>query len=54
MKACTIIFNAPKTGHIFAPIDCESIAAAEQLAKELAFPYRIFIDGKLYKRGWYA
>ena len=50
---CQIIFNGPKNGYIFTPIECESISAALSAAKEWAMPFRIFdMNGKLLKRGW--
>ncbi len=50
---CQIVFNAPKTGHIFTPIECESINKALKIAEEWAFPFRIYdMEGKFLKRGW--
>ncbi len=50
---CTLIINAPKTGHIFTPIECDSINQALTIAKEWGFPYRIFSkSGALLRRGW--
>ncbi len=50
---CVLIVNAPKTGHIFTPQECESIAEAERKAEVWGFPYRIFDkNGKLIKKGW--
>ncbi len=52
-KPCTIIFNGPKDGHIFAPIECESINKALKLAEEWAFPFRIYdMKGNFIRRGW--
>ena len=50
---CVLIVNTPKTGHVFCPENCESIAEAERKAELWGFPYRIFdMEGKLIKRGW--
>ena len=52
-KPCSIIFNGSKTGYIFTPIRCASIAEALRTAREWGFPYRIYDDnGKLIRRGW--
>ena len=53
MKNCTIVFNT-RAGYVMQPIQCRSISAALRLARESGLAYRIFIDGKLYKRGWIA
>lgn len=54
MKAtkCSIVFNT-KWGHIMSPISCESISQAIKLAKESKMAYRIFVDDKVIKKGWY-
>ncbi len=50
---CTIIFNGPADGYIFAPIDCKSISSAMRLAEEWGFPFRLYDrNGKLLRRGW--
>ena len=50
---CTLLVNAPRTGHVFTPQQCESIAEAERKAAIWGFPYRIIgADGKLIKTGW--
>ena len=53
MKKCEIVFNT-RWGYVMKPIACKSIAKSLELAKEYGMAYRIFIDGKLYKRGWFA
>lgn len=51
-KLCEIIFNT-RWGYCMQPIKCKSIAAAIQLAKEEKMAFRIFINGKCVKSGWY-
>lgn len=51
-KPCKIIFNT-KWGYCMTPTDCKSIAEAIRLAKEVGMAFRIFIDGKCVKSGWY-
>ena len=52
-KECILVVNAPKTGHIFTPIECKSIASALRTARGMGFPYRLFDKGgKLVRRGW--
>ena len=55
MKAipCTIIFNT-KWGYIMQPIKCESIRAALRLAEDCGMIFRIFVNGKCIRRGWYT
>ena len=36
------------------PIECKSIAEAIRRAKEEEMAFRIFVDGKCVKSGWYA
>lgn len=51
-KPCTIIFNT-RNGYTMQPIQCKSIAEAIRLAKEEGMAFRIFVDGKCVKSGWY-
>ncbi len=54
-KPCKLVMNGHKTGYIFTPIECRSIAEAIKIARECAFLYRIFdMDGKLVRQGWFA
>ena len=50
-KQCTVICNT-KNGYCISPKECKSIREAIQYAKDLDLAYRIFVDGKLVKRGW--
>ena len=50
-KECTIILNT-RWGYCMQPVKCKSIAEAIRYAKEMEMAYRIFIDGKLVKKGW--
>ncbi len=52
-KECTIIFNTA-WGSCVSPIKCKSIAEALRLAHEMQMAFRIFVDEKFYKSGWYA
>lgn len=52
-KECTIIFNT-KWGYCMTPIKCNSISSAIKLAKEEQMAFRIFVDGKCVKNGWYC
>lgn len=52
-KECTIIFNT-MSGYCMQPIKCESIAEALRLAHKMQMAFRVFIDGKLHKSGWYT
>lgn len=51
-KKCKIIFNT-KWGYCMQPVECESIAEAIRLAKEREMAFRIFVDSKCVKAGWY-
>ena len=51
-KPCKIIFNT-KWGYCITPIECKSILEAIRLAKETEMAFRIFINGKCVKSGWY-
>lgn len=51
-KPCEIVFNT-KWGHCMTPIECKSIAEAISLAKEKEMAFRIIINGKRVKSGWY-
>ena len=52
-KPCVIVFNT-RWGYMLTPIECPSIRAAERLAREEGMAFRIFVDGRLVKSGWYA
>ena len=49
---CTIICNTIN-GYCLTPKKCKSIREAIRYAKEMELAYRIFVDGKLIKSGWY-
>lgn len=51
-KPCKIVFNT-KWGYCMTPIECKSIAEAIRLAKEEEMAFRIFVNGKCVKSGWY-
>lgn len=53
LKECTIVFNT-RWGYCMKPIKCKSIAEALRLAHEMQMAYRIFVNGKSYKSGWYT
>ena len=50
---CTIICNT-RNGYCLTPVECKSISEAIRYAKETKLAYRIFVDNKVIKRGWYA
>lgn len=50
---CTIICNT-RNGYCLTPEECKSIREAIRYAKEMKLAYRIFVDNKVIKRGWYA
>lgn len=52
-KECTITFNT-RWGYCMQPIKCKSIAEALRLAHEIQMAFRIFVNGKFYKSGWYT
>lgn len=52
MKKCTLILNT-KWGYCMQPILCNSISEALKKAKDSEMAYRILVDGKMVKRGWY-
>ena len=52
-KECTIVFNT-RWGYCMQPTKCKSIAEALRLAHETQMAFRIFVDGKFYKSGWYT
>lgn len=52
VKECEVIFNT-KWGYCMTPIKCKSIVEAIRLAKQKEMAFRIFVDGKCVKTGWY-
>ena len=50
---CTVICNT-RNGYCLTPKECASISEAIKYAKETKLAYRIFVDNKVIKRGWYA
>lgn len=52
-KPCTLVLNT-KWGYCMTPQNCNSIAAALKIAKKSGMAYRIFVGGKVVKRGWEA
>lgn len=50
-KKCTVICNT-SWGYEFSPMEFESIRMGLQYAREMECPYRLFVDGKLIRRGW--
>lgn len=50
-KKCTLILNT-RWGYCCSPMQCSSISEAMRTAKAAGMPYRIFVNGKLYKSGW--
>lgn len=51
-KQCEIIFNT-KYGYCMQLIKCKSIAEAIRIAKEREMAFRIFVNGKCVRTGWY-
>ena len=51
-KQCEIIFNT-KWGYCMKPVKCKSIADAVRTAKETEMAFRIIVDRKCVKTGWY-
>lgn len=51
-KKCEIIFNT-RWGYCMQHIKCKSIAEAIREAKEIGMAFRIFVDGRCVKSGWY-
>ena len=51
-KPCEIVFNT-KWGYTMQPIKCKSIAEAIRLAKSEEMAFRIFVENKCVKTGWY-
>lgn len=51
-KQCEIIFNT-KYGYCMQLIKCKSIAEAIRMAKEREMAFRIFVNGKCVRTGWY-
>ena len=49
---CTVICNT-RNGYCLTPKQCNSINEAIRYAKEMKLAYRIFVDGKCIKSGWY-
>lgn len=50
--SCTLIINTA-SGYEMAPIECKSISEAVKLGREsYAFAYRIFVDGRIVRRGY--
>ena len=52
MKQCQIYYNT-KWGYVMHPKTFKSIAAALRDAKEEGMAFRIFVNGKCVKSGWY-
>ena len=52
MKECTVICNT-RWGYCMTPKKCKSIAEAIRYAKEMEMAFRIFVNGKCIKSGWY-
>lgn len=54
MKAikCKLVMNT-RWGYICHPIECKSIREAIRIAREEEMAYRIFVDGKCIKSGWF-
>ena len=48
---CTVICNT-RWGYCMQPVKCKSIADAIRYAKEMEMAYRIFVNGKLVRKGW--
>ena len=51
---CTVICNTAKTGHIMHKRKFDSIAAGLRYARDMAMPYRLFVNGKLVRHGWFV
>ncbi len=51
-KKYEIIFNT-RWGYCMQPIQCKSIAEAIRKAKETGMAFRVVVDGKCVKSGWY-
>lgn len=51
-KKCTLIENTP-WGYVCQPLEFPSIRQALNYAKNSNMAYRIFVDGKLVKSGWF-
>ena len=51
-KQCEIIFNT-KCGYCMQPIKCKSIAEEIRMAKEREMAFRIFVNEKCVRNGWY-
>ena len=54
MKAikCKLVLNT-RWGYCMPPIECKSINEAIRIAREEEMAYRIFVDGKCIKNGWF-
>lgn len=52
MKECTVICNT-RWVYCMTPKKCKSIAEAIRYAKEMEMAFRIFVNGKCIKSGWY-
>lgn len=54
MKAikCKLVMNT-RWGYCMQPIECKSISEAIRIAREEEMVYRIFVDGKCIKSGWF-
>ena len=53
MKECVVIYNT-KNGYCLTERKFRSIKEAIEDTKEVGMAYRLFVDGKLRKRGWYV
>ena len=53
VKECEIVYNT-KWGYCFTPAHFNSIAEALRDAREQRMAFRVFVDGKCVRRGWYA
>jgi hypothetical protein len=51
-KKCELHLNT-RNGYCLTPIKCESISEAIREAKETKLAYRIIINDKVIKNGWY-
>lgn len=49
---CKLVFNT-RNGYCMQPIECKSIAEAIRIARDEEMAYRIFVDGKCIKQGWF-
>ena len=49
---CTLKMNSPLNGYEYQPIECNSISEALRIAERQGSPYRIYVKGKLVRKGW--